>query len=364
MLLTSNSTISGFRNETSLDQNNCSYLFVDSTAERISKLCVYCVILLGSFLGNIFIIIIVYKHRDLHKTVNYFIVNMAVSDLLFPMTVIPVEITRLITDSLHWHVRGILGSILCSSYKFFRDVSIHVSTESLAWIAIDRFVAVVFPIKLGLISPKIRTLAVTSTWIFATVLSIPSLLISKLVESGNNTFCVAIYKGPVFPNQEAIAAYTWLLVIFASIAPLFVITVLYSAIAITLKRQNKALANTAPSLQRHALKKRRQATQMAVVIVVLFYICAIPQTFVYLVSLLRPSWSCTSLKPSIYFIANFGLYSASMVNPIICLSFVGSYRRGLKTILCSFGRKRNDKVTKCEQVTLKRIKLIPGGNCG
>ena len=362
MLLTSNSKISGIRNESSLGQSDCSYLFVDSTAERISKLCAYCVILLGSFLGNIFIIIIVYKHRDLHKTVNYFIVNMAVSDLLFPISVIPVDITRLMTDSLHWQVRGILGSILCSSYKFFRDVSIHVSTESLAWIAIDRFVAVVFPIKLGLISPKIRTLAVISTWIFAIVLNIPWLLTSKLVERGNSTFCVVIYRGPVFPNQEAIASFSWLHLTFASIIPLFVITVLYSVIAIALKRQNKALANTAPSRQRHALKKRRQATQMAVAIVVLFYICVIPLTVVYIASHLRPS--CAFLRPSIYFIASFAFYSSSVVNPIICLSFVESYRRGLRNILRCFGGKRKNKVTKCEQITLRRIKHIPGGNCG
>lgn len=142
MLLASNSTISFSRNETSLGQNNCSYsVFVDSTAERISKLFAYCFILLGSFLGNISIIIIVYRHRYLRKTVNCFIVNMAVCDLLFPLSVIPVEITQIITTSWHWHVSGILGSIFCASYYFMRYFSIHVSTQSLVWIAVDRFIA-------------------------------------------------------------------------------------------------------------------------------------------------------------------------------------------------------------------------------
>lgn len=120
MLLASNSTISFSRNETSLGQNNCSYsLFVDSSAERISKLFAYCFILLGSFDGNISIIIIVYRHRYLRKTVNCFIVNMAVSDLLFPLSVIPVEITQIITTSWHWHVSGILGSIFLRVLLFY-----------------------------------------------------------------------------------------------------------------------------------------------------------------------------------------------------------------------------------------------------
>jgi len=364
MLLASNSTISVIRNETAPGQDNWSCIFVNSIGERISKLCVYCVVLLGSFFGNIFIILIVYKHRDLRKTINYFIVNMTLSDLVFPLILLPLKITEVVTDSWHWRVSGILGSILCKLSYFASSVSLFVSTQSLVWIAIDRFVAVVFPMKLGLISTKIRTIAIISTWIFAGVLNIPWLLTSKLLERGNMRFCVVIYPEEVFPNQEAIAAYTWLHVTFVSIAPLFVITVLYSAIAISLKRQNRALSDSAPSLQRHSLKKRRQAIQMAVVIVVFFYIVAIPQTLLYFTSQLGRSWPCAFLRPSIYFIVNFALCSSSVVNPIICLSFVGSYRRGLRNILCSCCRKRNNKVTRCEQITLRRIKHIPDGNCG
>lgn len=251
----------------------------------------------------------------------------------------------------------ISGSIFCTSFYFIRDFSLHVSTQSLVWIAVDRFIAVVFPIKVALISTEIRTIAITSTWIFAGVLNIPWILTSKLEECGNNTFCAAIMAGPVFPNQKAIAAYTWL-----HVTPLFVITVLYSVIAISLKIQNKALmtTDTTLSLQRHSLTKRRQAIQMAVAIAVLFYICLIPQTLVYFVSHLRPLGAL--LRPPIFFIAMFALCSSSVVNPMICLSFLGSYGRGLKNILCSCYRKRNNKVTKCEEITLKRIRHIPDGN--
>jgi len=141
----------------------------------------YCFILMGGFFGNMIIIIIVYKHRNLRKTINYFIVNMAVSDLLFPLIVIPVNIATLVTDSWQWRVSGILGSWFCKLFYFSSSVTIHVSVQSLMWIAIDRFVAVVFPIKLGLISPKIRTTAIVSTWIFAGLFDSPSLIISDVV---------------------------------------------------------------------------------------------------------------------------------------------------------------------------------------
>ena len=341
MLLTLNSTSSFLQNETAPGQQSSTCIFVDSTAERISQICAYCVILLGSLFGNMFIIIIVYKNRDLRKTVNYFIVNMAVSDLLFPMFFLPVQITQLATDSRQWHVSGILGSIFCKLFYFASSVSLLVSAQSLVWIAIDRFVAVVFPMKLGLISTKIRTIAIISTWMFAGVFNFPWLLTWKLVERGNNTACEIIFTEPVLPNQEAFAAYIWLYTTLVSFAPLVFMTVLYSVITVALKRQNKALTYSAPSLQRLSLKKRRQAIQMAVVIVVMFYICVIPQTLKYIIYNLRPS--CVLLKPSIYFIAGFALSSSSVVNPIICLLFVRSFRRGLRNMLRSCCRQRNSR---------------------
>ncbi|XP_078353549.1 QRFP-like peptide receptor [Oculina patagonica] len=358
MSLTSNATILTIPNKTALGQQNSLCFSLDSAAEKISKVCAYFVILLGSFFGNTFIIILVYKHRELRKTVNYFIVNMAVSDLLFSLIVIPVQINGLVTDP--WSVRGILGTILCKIIHFVNPVSFLVSSQSLVWIAIDRFVAVVFPIKLGLISNKIRAIAIVSTWIFASALNFPKLIIFGLVQHGNNTYCAS--TGSVFTNQEAISAYFWLQLIFFFFAPLLLIIILYTAIAFSLKRQNKALADAAPNVQRHSLKKRRQAIQMAVVIVVLFYLCVFPQTFILILPYIHWIPSCAFLRV-FSFLTGFMLYTSSTVNPIICLSFVGSYRRGLKNIFCrSYSRRRDNKNTKREQITLKGMKNLAEEN--
>ena len=109
---------------------------------------------------------------------------MALSDLVFPLILLPVRITELVTDSGQWRVSGILGSIFCKLFYFESLVSLLVSAESLMWIAIDRFVAVVFPMKLGLISSTIRTIAIASTWICASLVNFPSLISSKVVVRG------------------------------------------------------------------------------------------------------------------------------------------------------------------------------------
>ena len=361
MSLRNNTTITVAGSESTFGHQNGTCVSVDSNAARISKLCACCFILLGSFFGNIFIIIIVYKRRDLRKTINYFIVNMAVSDLLFPLVVIPDQVTQLVTDSWHWRVSGILGSTFCKLYSFTISVSLFVSVQSLVWIAIDRFVAVVFPIKVGLISSKIRTIVIVSTWFLACVFYFPSLVSSGLAEYRNNTLCSLVNKESIFPNKGAFQGYYWLHVTIRLLAPLFVVTVLYIAIVISLKRRSKALMNVTQYERHHSVKKRRQATKMAVVILVLFYICVIPYTVLSFVNYLRPS---CAYQISFTFIAVCMFLSSSVVNPIICLSFVESYRRGLKSIVCCFCRMQDNKSARQERITLKGMRNLPqGGNC-
>ena len=339
-------------NATALDQETSTCVFVDSNAEKIIKLCACCLVLLGSLFGNILIILIVYKNQDLRKTINYFIVNMAASDLLFPLILIPAQITQLVTEPLQWHVRGIVGSIFCKLYIFAGSVSLLVSAQSLVWIAIDRFVAVVFPIKLGLISGKIRTIAIVSTWVLAGVFYFPLLITWELVELGNNAFCRLVNKQSIFPNTEAGEGYFWFHVTIRFIAPSFLAIILYSAIAISLKRENKTLTDTLPTAsEQRYLKKRGQATQMAVVILVLFNLCVIPYTAIHF----SAHWKrFCAFRRLFQCLAIFMFFSSSIVNPVICLSFVKAYRRGLKNMLCSCSRMKNKNlVARRKQVTLK-----------
>ena len=174
--------------------------------------CAYCLF------GNVFIIIIVYRNRALRKTIDYFIVNsnLAFSDLFFPLIVLPVKVTEWVTESLHWHVDGMLGSIFYKLFYFASSVSLLVSAQSLVWIAIDRFVTVVSPIKLGLITRKIRTILqfLPGSHQAFSPHYFPLLKTWELVKLGNNAFCRIVNKleQSIFPNTEAGEGYIVLLV--------------------------------------------------------------------------------------------------------------------------------------------------------
>jgi len=146
MLLRNNTTILVTRGENYTWASQLEmYLFWFPWFEcRDTRLRAICLILLGSLRKHL------YNHHRLQTSrfTKNNDVNMAVSDLLFSLVAIPDQITRIVTDSWHWHVSGILGSIFCKFYIFTSSLSLFVSVRSLVWIAIDRFVAVVFPLKL------------------------------------------------------------------------------------------------------------------------------------------------------------------------------------------------------------------------
>ena len=165
---------------------------LNSTAAKIGQSFVYCLIFVVSLVGNSFIGIVVYKTQTLRKPINYFIVNMAMSDLLYPIFLIPLDLTEMFVES--WLIGGFFGLALCKLLRFLADISIIVSIQSLALLAVDRFEAVVFPLRSPLVSSKMCPLFILATWIVAIAVLSPYLFTFKLVENLGNLEFLACWK--------------------------------------------------------------------------------------------------------------------------------------------------------------------------
>ena len=133
------------------------------TADKIGQTFAYCLIFLVSLAGNTVVGIIVYKTKTMRKPINFLILNMAMSDLLFPIFRIPHLIQMLYMDS--WLIGGPLGQALCKLVYFLPDVSTAVSIQSLVLIAVGRYGAVVLPLLPPLISSKRCPFLILATWI-------------------------------------------------------------------------------------------------------------------------------------------------------------------------------------------------------
>ena len=159
---------------------------------KIGGTVTYCLIIILSLVANSLIVIIVSKTPNLKKTINYFIANMASSDLLYPIFSIPFKLSLLHANS--FLIGGQLGQALCKLLPFFGNASFVVSIQNLILIAVDRFGAVVFPLRSPLIRSKLCPFLILATWMFAIVFISPDLLAFELAEYPEGVRCVRRWK--------------------------------------------------------------------------------------------------------------------------------------------------------------------------
>lgn len=155
------------------------------TTENIGKTFVYCIICVVSLVGNTLIGIIVCKTRTMRKPINSLIVNMAISDMLFPLFGFPWILTELFVDS--WLISGSLGQATCKLLPFLQGISPTVSIQSLVLIAADRFGAVVFPLSYRVRSSKLYL--ILATWMIAIAIQFPYILAFKVVKYPDRLVC-------------------------------------------------------------------------------------------------------------------------------------------------------------------------------
>lgn len=321
---TSVNTSRNFSNATFNLQYRICHILAYSLSVKIGLILLFSIILLSSLIGNVLIVVIVCRHKELRKTTNYFIVNMAVSDFVLPSTVIPVALSQVLTSSSRWPIKGSPGLILCKIERFLEQISYIVSIESLVCIAFDRFAAVVFPMKVHLISPKFRTFVIFATWTFAVITHSLSQSHFKLAEENGETICTSFDT----------TLYKWG-ISFIVFGTLIVITLLYCVITVTLRRQDKALRGT--SLNRKDQRKQ-QAIKMTLYIIAAFYICNLPLLVTFVLNEHQIAVSC-SFSKVLWALTRVMLYSSSTINPIICLAFVKSYRQGFMEIFWCVKRR-------------------------
>ena len=294
----------------------------------------YCLIFVVSLAGNTFIGIIVYKTKAMRKTINFLIVNMAMSDLVIPIFFVPLFLAQLYHGS--WPIGGVLGMVMCKLYAFLPNVSIAVSIQSLLLIAVDRFGAVVFPFRSPFIRSKLCPYLILTTWIAAIILTSPNLIGFDLVECPERLACELRWKEAFEEtSNNRIYLIAFLLLLFC--IPFSLIIILYTSIFVKLKSQ-KCVGEPSSNANQQRLKRHWDVLKMSIAIVLGFAVCWVPLTTHYFISSSEPhsqyaeTLSCSVLR-SWPVIVIFMAHTNCAINPCICFTFSGNYRRGLWSLL-------------------------------
>ena len=306
-------------NNTSNTLNNetqCTGSWPSTTVQLIS----YLFIFVSSLAGNVLIVAIFFRDKTLRTTVNYFIVNMCVSDLIFTTIILPIWITINLTRNKNLLlVVEIQHVVLCKIMSTSLGVSIFVSLFSITAIAAERFHAIIFPMKPALISPKQCCAAIIAMWLS----SFAMFLYHATIFSPGNDSCMdtkSTSEGLIF-----LSAFCALMCLFA-----VAITVFYLKVAIFLYRQKNSLHLASEVVKKRA-KRNRKIITMLIIIVILFYVVYLPYYVMmflsYVFHVLVPCvyiWFAFFICPIIY----------PVFNPVVYFVFNEKYRQGLWKILC------------------------------
>ncbi|XP_031567257.1 orexin receptor type 2-like [Actinia tenebrosa] len=297
----------------------------------------YILVFLTALIGNTIVVVVVRKNFGgrLRSVSYYFIVSLAVADLIMTVGNLPERITRAFTAD-KWLLGGEIGIAVCKMANFIEKMTILVSISSLTAIAVDRFFNAFSPHRV-IITVKRSYIIISLIWILSSIYCIPILVYGNLLQKENGTYC----KTRIFFPKWTLWFLPFLIILLGS---LFIVFILYFAICA------KLWCTKRPGRQRHASKTQptarglvnRKVLKMVTVVVVAFYICFLP----YWLGWIFCSYHFTPLicNDTYSSVSILFSYVNAALNPIIYVYFSENFRDGFTALfpnLCRRIRKRN-----------------------
>lgn len=153
---------------------------------RFFSLLVLVTIFIIGLIGNVLTCTVIYYDKHMHTTTNYYLFDMAVSDLIVSFGIFP-EIYLAVTDTYTF------GNIACKVHTFFVLLLWNNSILVMTILAIERYMAVMHPLSSKPI-PSLRRVmkVIICTWIIAIVVTLPELLATDLITTEKISFCFTV----------------------------------------------------------------------------------------------------------------------------------------------------------------------------
>lgn len=284
-----------------------------SEAERNCKIVFYCCFFIFGTLGNVFVIVVVKGKRK--RTINdFFILNLAVSDLTFLWCSLPFysyELFGTFEKSLFY----------CKFIWPMMSVTLSVSVFTLTSMSVERCRGITNPLK-----PRIKLKAtliwILLIWIVAFITLLPLIIVSKPYD----VLCVEDWPKVYFRK-----AYTAVLFGIQYVIPLLIIATAYLRIAFSLMTSRlpmRTSVNSRGQIIRHKTRKENlQIMKTLAVIVFLFMACMLPNQIAWILfdfggdsnkELSKAFWTCAEAL----------IYLHACVNPIVYGTLTSQFRQG------------------------------------
>ncbi|XP_040041941.2 alpha-1D adrenergic receptor [Gasterosteus aculeatus] len=179
-----------------------------------------------AILGNILVILSVVCNKHLQTVTNFFIVNLAMADLLLSIIVLP------FSASLEVLGCWVFGRVFCNIWAAVDVLCCTASILSLCVISIDRYIGVKHCLKYPTIMTEKKAIAILGlVWVSSAVISVGPLLGWKEPPPVDDRIC-SITEEPGYALFSSL---------FSFYLPLMVILIMYFRVYVVARRTTKSL---------------------------------------------------------------------------------------------------------------------------
>ncbi|XP_048764652.1 neuropeptide SIFamide receptor-like [Ostrea edulis] len=224
---------------------------------------------------------------------------------------------------------------MCKATPFIQQVSVCASVNTLALIAVDRYMAICNT-WLSKISKTAARAAIVCTWIIAIVLSLPVVIFYEEYESHTSTQVIPICH-QIWPNFDLQRAYFVVgLFLLCYVLPLILIVVCYTSITLRVwRRHAPGVSNTCYSGVIH--KSKIKVIKMFGIVISLFALSWLPLYVIYFkLYFSPPSTQSNEFKMLFEIIIPLsqwmGLCNCG-INPMVYCFYSKKYRHGFKCLM-------------------------------
>ena len=265
-----------------------------------------------------------------NRITNMLILNMAIADLLVTIFTMPVNLLLLHVGP-RW-IGGTFGDISCKIVYFSGQVSVPASISIVMVVSIDRFFAVVYPMKARAFRLKIKMVTLAA-WVCSAAYAIPYGISFGIQEEDGIFYCSLWF--PPLDNMTSLQIYYLITFIFFYCTPLLILMVLYTLMSRKLWKR-RIPGNVTEERHKSSEQEKRRVIIALISITVVFAVFWFPSHVMLYIRFFRTTDVYPKVPMEIKRLFYWIGYFNSCVNPCLYVLLNRGYRRYMLQILQRF----------------------------
>ncbi|KAG9350748.1 hypothetical protein JZ751_024637 [Albula glossodonta] len=268
--------------------------------------------------GNSLVIYVISKHKKMRTATNFYIANLATTDIIFLVCCVP--FTAMLYPLPSW----VFGDFMCKFVSYIQQVRSSMT--------VDRWYVTVCPLRsLSYRTPQVATVVSVGIWVGSFLVSVPVPMYSKTMVGewyGPQVYCTESF--PTLFHKKAFILYNFLAVYML---PLVTICICYTFMLHHMGRTTVEPAENNHQLQvlaERSVAMRTRVSRMVVAIVLLFSLCWGPIQFYILVQAFSSTFRHSYCTYKLKIWAHCMSYTNSCINPIVYAFMGANFRKAFK----------------------------------